>query len=345
MMKEKNLRHLKRYSRQMLFSGIGPEGQERLSMSRVTLIGCGGLGSVIATSLVRAGVGKIKIVDRDFVEEENLLHQILYDEEDAREHLPKATAARRKLLRMNSSASLEAVVTDVHYGNIEEIVAGSHVVMDGTDNFETRYLMNDACVKGNIPWIYGAVAGSRGMCTTIVPGVTPCLRCIFPQIPPPEHLHTCDTSGVLLSIVQTVGSLQVSECFKLLTGRQTPSGELIYCDVWEGTCVGTKLQRQEDCASCQKEEYPALKAREGASVTALCGRNTVMITYYEPKGIHLETLAKKLEPAGRTEVSPDMIMFHVDTYHLVIFPDGRVIVKGTEDPNVARALYSKYIGN
>ena len=345
MVKEKKDEHIRRYSRQILFSEIGPEGQERLLKSSVTLIGCGGLGSTIATSLVRAGVGKMKIVDRDFVEEENLLHQILYEEEDAQKHLPKATAARQRLHRMNSSVSLEAMVVDVHHGNIEEIVAESDVVMDGTDNFETRYLINDACVKLNIPWIYGAAAGSRGMCTTIVPGVTPCLRCIYPQTPPPETLHTCDTSGVILPVVQTVASLQVSECLKLLTQKKIPPCELMYCDAWQGTFLRTKLQRHKECPACQKGEYPALKARAGASVNTLCGRNTVMITYYEPKRIDLASLARKLEPLGQTEISQDMLIFRIDTYKIAIFPDGRTIMKGTEDPKVARELYSKYIGN
>ena len=334
-----------RYSRQILFSEIGLDGQRRLSKGSVTLIGCGGLGSVIATSLVRSGVGKLKIVDRDYVEEENLLHQTMYDEGDARRHLPKATAARHRLQRVNSKISIEASVTDVHYGNIEEIVGGSHVVMDGTDNFETRYLINDACVKKNIPWVYGAAAGSRGMCTTIVPGVTPCLRCIFPQAPPPESLHTCDTSGVILPAVQIVASLQVTECLRLLTGRHTPSGDLVYCDAWEGYQTRTKLARQKECPACRYGKYPALRPRKGASVNALCGRNTVLITYYEPKPIDLTSLNRKLAPLGRTALSRDLLMFRIDDYQLAIFPDGRAIIKGTEDPNLARTLYSKYIGN
>lgn len=335
----------RRYSRQILFSGIGSGGQELLSKSKAVLIGCGGLGSVVANSLVRAGVGRIKIVDRDYVEEENLLHQILYDEEDVRQHLPKATAAQRRLLRINSDAEIEAIVVDVHYGNIEEIITDCDVVLDGTDNFETRYLINDACVKGNIPWIYGAAAASRGMSATVLAGLTPCLRCIFPQTPPPELLHTCDTDGVIAPVVYMVASLQVAECLKLLTRKGTPSGELIYCDAWQGTYTRTKLARRQECPTCQKGEYPALKAREGSSVNALCGRNTVLITYYKPKQIDLGALAKKLKPVGSAELSEGMLMLRIDGYQMAVFPDGRAIIKGTEDPKVAREMYSKYVGN
>ena len=335
----------RRYSRQRLFSKIGVEGQKKIVKSSVTLIGCGGLGSTIANSLVRAGVGRIKIVDRDYVEKENLLHQILYNEDDARMHMPKAKAAQRYLQKINSDVEIEAVVADVHYRNIEEMIGGSDVVMDGTDNFEARYLMNDACLKRNIPWIYGTAAGSRGMTATIVPGLTPCLRCIFPLVPPPEGIRTCDTEGVIVSVVQMVASLQVVEGLKLLTGEKKPSGGLTYCDAWEGTYTRSSLSRLEDCPSCQRGEYPALKARKGSSVNALCGRNTVMITYYEPKHINLSSLAKKLEPIGQIDVAEEMLLCHIDGYEMAVFPDGRAIIKGTEDPKVARGLYSRYVGN
>ena len=311
----------------------------------MVLIGCGGLGCAIANMLVRAGVGRMRIVDRDYVERENLLHQILYDEDDVHAHRTKALAAQWRLQKMNSNVNIEAIVADVHCGNIEEIIVGSDVVMDGTDNFETRYLINDACTKLKIPWIFGGVAGSRGMSTTILPGITPCLRCIYPHTPSPENIRTCDTQGVVSPAVLMVASFQVADCLKLITGEKSLSENLIYYDAWDGSYARTETAREKDCPTCQKGEYPALRIQGGSSVNVLCGRKTAMITYYEPKHIDLFLLARKLEPLGNTEVSEEMLFFRTDGYDIAVFPDGRAIIKGTEDPHVARGLYSKYIGN
>lgn len=250
---------LERYVRQMVFADIGEEGQRKLLSSSVAVIGCGGLGSHIADNLVRAGVGRLKIADRDYVELINLQRQLLFDEHDVHESLPKAEAAARKLRAINSQVKIEPLVIDVTPDSVESIIGGVDLVLDGCDNFETRYLINDACVKHAIPWIYGGAVASYGMTMSVIPHETPCLRCIFPEMPPPETLATCVTDGVLASIVAIIAALECSEALKLLTGRGKINHGLIHVDVWENSFEVFSVQRRDDCATCGNGRHDFLE--------------------------------------------------------------------------------------
>jgi molybdopterin/thiamine biosynthesis adenylyltransferase len=254
---------LERYTRQIAFPGIGEEGQRMLLASSVAVVGCGGLGSHIASNLVRAGVGRIKIADRDRVELSNLQRQILFDEQDVAQKLPKAVAAAQKLRSINSQVEIEPLVTDVNQANVEYLIGDVDLVLDGCDNFETRYLINDACLKHNLPWIYGGVVASYGMTMNIIPGQTACLRCVFPQMPPSGSAVTCRTAGILVSAVSTVAALQCSEALKLLTGRGKVSEGLMHVDVWDNSFEIFSVTRQEDsCPACGKGLYEFLEANE-----------------------------------------------------------------------------------
>jgi len=336
-----------RYSRQILFTGIGEQGQQRLAHSRVVIIGCGALGAMQAEMLARAGIGALRLVDRDFVEESNLQRQVLYDERDACEHLPKAVAAAARLGRINSEIAIESVVTDVNYANVERLISDADVVVDGTDNFETRYLLNDAAVKLGKAWVYGAAVGSYGVQMTIRPRVTACLRCVFPEPPAPGTTPTCDTSGVILPIIATVASLQVAEALKLLTGRlEDLHGSLVQVDLWANTSTRVKLgeARTGDCRACGLGLYDFLSARSGQLVTTLCGRNAVQISPGTETRVDFARLAGQLQGAGKVTFNPYLLRFVANGYEITVFQDGRGIVKGTEDGSVARSLYARYIG-
>lgn len=339
---------LKRYSRQIFFEGIGEEGQRRLLESRVVVLGCGALGTVTASSLARAGVGHLRIVDRDFIEENNLQRQILFDEEDIRQNLPKAEAARRKLQKVNSTIAIEGIVSDINYTNIEQLMADADLVMDATDNFETRYLINDACVKLAKPWIYGACIGSVGLTMTIRPGITPCLRCIFEQAPPPEMSPSCDTAGVLNTVVNIVASLQVTEAFKLLTGQHHRlRGDLLYLDVWSDTFkrLHERAAPYPACPTCGAKQFEHLEGHSGSQTTTLCGRNSVQVTQKRKVPVDFEHLGAKLRKLGPVTRNKFMLKFELDGRVFTIFPDGRAIIQGTSDEAVARNLYAKYIGS
>src|SRR3954454_9582987 len=274
---------LERYSRQIRFYGVGEEGQRRLLDAHVTLCGCGALGTVLANALVRAGVGHVRLVDRDFIETSNLQRQVLFDEHDVAENLPKAEAAARKLGAINSSVHVQPVVTDIDRTNILELVQDADVILDGTDNFEVRYLINDAAVKLGKPWVYGGSIGSHGMTMTILPGETPCLRCVFEAAPGPGEAATCETAGVLGPIVNIVASFQVAEALKILTGKlDKVNRELIYIDVWENIQRKIKiapLLGKVDCPCCQRRQFEWLDGLHGAQTTSLCGRNAVQIAH------------------------------------------------------------------
>jgi molybdopterin/thiamine biosynthesis adenylyltransferase len=252
---------LGRYVRQMVFPGMGEEGQRKLLASAVALIGCGGLGSHIANNLVRAGIGRLKIADRDYIELSNLQRQILYDEQDVAQGLPKVTAAAQKLQGINSLVQIEPLVVDVNSATVEDIIGDVHLVLDGSDNLETRYVINDACVKHGIPWIYGGAVASYGMTMNIIPHQTPCLRCLYPHLPPPGTVPTCVTAGILASIVAIIASLQCSEALKLLTGQGRLNEGLIHIDVWENSFEVFSVERQEDCPACGKGRYEFLEAK------------------------------------------------------------------------------------
>ncbi|MEE8471037.1 MAG: ThiF family adenylyltransferase, partial [Dehalococcoidia bacterium] len=332
-----------RYSRQTLFDGIGKEGQRKLADSFVVIIGCGALGTIIATTLVRAGIGKIRIIDRDFIEYHNLQRQVLFDEEDIRNQLPKAVAAHRHLSKVNSSIDIEGIVADVNYSNIERFVQGADLILDGLDNFETRYLINDASLKHNIPWIYGGAICSSGMTMNIIPGKTPCFRCLHPMDVAGGTVLTCDTAGVIGPAPFVTGSLQSAEAMKILVGAENINLDLIAIDVWEGEFNRFKISSLPDCPACQGK-YEFLDAKLGTRTTSLCGQNAVQVLNPGTKEVSLESLATKLRSVGKVSYNEFMLRCEVDNYEMVVFPDGRAIVKNTDDESLARGLYAKYLG-
>lgn len=341
---------LSRYSRQMLFEGLGQAAQEKLLASRVTLIGCGALGTVLADTLVRAGVGFLRIVDRDYVELNNLQRQVLFDEADAADGLPKAAAAAARLQKINSAVTVEPVVTDAHAGNIEELIAGAHLILDGTDNFETRFLVNDVAVKHNLPWVYGACVGATGMVMPIIPGDGACLRCVWESPPPAGMSPTCDTVGVLAPVVHIVASLQAVEALKLLTGRSEKlNRKLVQIDVWSGRIEQFDLSGAKDAADCpccvgRRFDYLAGDSA-GRSVT-LCGRDAVQVGRGGSDPLDLSAVAARVAPAAKSPPQQNryLLRFQVETYEITLFRDGRAIIKGTHDLQTARSVYARYVG-
>jgi len=332
-----------RYSRQTLFCEIGKEGQRRLGNSCIVIIGCGALGTITATSLVRAGVGRVRIIDRDFIEYHNLQRQVLFDEEDIKAELPKAIAAEQHLKKVNSSIEIEGVVADVNYANIEKLVAGADLILDGLDNLETRLLINDVSLKHKIPWVYGGAISATGMTMNIVPHKTPCFRCVWASPTSGGIALTCDTAGVISPAPFIIGSLQTVEAMKILIGSQEINRDLITIDVWKGNFSRFNIGRRADCATC-RGEYEFLEARFGTRTTSLCGQNAVQVLNPEVKGVSFERLSTHLGPVGEVSYNEFMLRFRVDNHEIVIFPDGRAIIKNTTDESLARGLYNKYIG-
>jgi molybdopterin/thiamine biosynthesis adenylyltransferase len=337
---------LDRYIRQTIFPGVGAAGQQKLLASKAVVIGCGALGSSIANLLARAGVGRLVIADRDFIELNNLQRQVLFDEDDIARNLPKAVAAAEKLRRINSQITVEPIVADVSNENIESLVKGADVVLDGTDNFETRYLINDACVKHGINWVYGGGIASTGMTLTIRPGISACLRCMYPKAARPGSLPTCDTAAVVSPIIQVVSAWQVAETMKLLTGNGVLNEGLMHFDVWENRFEQFRVNRAADCPTCVHHQFDYLDAKAGTVTTALCGRNAVQVRAQGAPAVSLESLAQKLA-ASATHISTNeyLLRFTVDPYDISVFADSRAIIKGTDDESVARNLYAKYIGS
>ena len=335
-----------KYSRQVLFAGIGAPGQERLLASSAVIVGCGAIGAAAANLLVRAGVGRLRVVDRDFVEPSNLQRQTLFDEADAREALPKAVAAERKLRSVNSGVAVEGVVADLNPGNAAELLAGFQVILDGTDNFETRFLVNDFAVKSGNAWIYAAAVASYGLTMTIRPGVTPCLGCLLPGDSHAQGLEeTCDTVGVLGPIVNLVASLQVAEAMKLLSGGEAAlHGRLISCDVWTGRFQSVRVMRNPECRACVRREFSYLHGDAQPHVT-MCGRDSVQI-HERSRVLDLRVLRDRLAPAvDEVRHNEFLLRFRVAAYEMTVFADGRAILKGTKDPAVARSFYARYIGS
>jgi len=332
-----------RYSRQTLFPGIGEKGQIKLGNSCVVIVGCGALGTIIATSLVRAGVGKVKIIDRDFIEYHNLQRQVLFDEDDIKNELPKAVAAERHLKRVNSSIEIEGIVADVNHTNVERLVSGADLIMDGLDNFETRFLMNDVSLKHKIPWIYGGAISSYGMTMNIIPGKTPCLRCLMGNPPRGIAIPTCDTAGVISPAPFIIGSLQSVEAIKILVGAEEINQELIVIDVWEGKFHRVRIRAREDCPACNGK-YEFLEGKSELKVTSLCGQNAVQVLNPNAGNVSLPELAVRLMPVGQVTYNEFTLRFTTDSYEMVIFPDGRAIVKNTNDESLARGLYAKFVG-
>ena len=332
-----------RYSRQILYPGIGEAGQEAILHSHAAIVGCGALGSFHAAALARAGVGRLTIIDRDYIELGNLHRQWLFEEADAAEALPKAVAAERRIRRMNSLISVRGVVADLTAVNVCDLLGSADVILDGTDNFDARYLINDFAVSRGIPWIYGAAVGSYGLTMPVIPGRTPCLRCVYPH-PPEGAQPTCETAGVLNAIISVVASLQVADALKLLSGHaEKIRARIATIDVWEGTMRQIDApERDPDCPCCARREFSFLEERDFPPVS-LCGRNAVQIRGRE-RLLDLNELRARLEPLGEVRANEFAVRFAVNGYEMTVFPDGRAIVKGTADLGVARSIYAQYVG-
>lgn len=334
-----------RYSRQTLLPEIGHDGQKTLLSATVAVVGCGALGTVIANGLTRAGVGHVKIVDRDFIELSNLQRQTLFDEQDIAQGLPKAVAAAEKLRRINSEIYVEHVVSDVNPFNVEQILSDVDLVLDGTDNFEARYLINDACLKHGLPWIYGAVIATHGVTMSIVPQRTACLRCLLREQPPPGTVPTCDTVGVLGAAAGVIGALEVTQALKLLLGSgQEYWNHLIQVDLWTAEWLYVEVERDPGCPACGQGQYEFLEAKEGTFVTSLCGREAVQVSVRGDARLSLPQLAERLASSGQVRFNPYMLRCEVEGYDIAVFPNGRAIINGTADETVARSIYAKYIG-
>ena len=360
---------LARYHRQILLPGFGEAGQRRLGDATALVLGCGALGSLIVDLLARAGVGRLVIVDRDFVELTNLQRQVLFDERDVADAMPKAEAARRRIARVNSQVEVVAIVDDLNHRNIERHAAGAEVLVDGVDNFETRYLANDFAVKHAVPYIYGGAVGTVGAAFAILPHTanndapwetlaggsraTPCLRCLFEEAPPPGTTPTCDTAGVLAPAAATVASFEVAETLKVLTGnfeRVCPT--MLNVDVWNNSIVELKVvgaYESGDCACCKHGRFEYLDGTRGSGTTTLCGRNAVQLTHAQSAGaVDLGAIGERLRKHGKVVLSDFMLRADIadggKPYSLSVFPDGRAIVHGTAEASVARSLYAKYVG-
>ncbi len=345
---------LDRYHRQMLLRGIGESGQRRLLDSTVLLLGCGALGSVAADLLARAGVGHLVIVDRDVVEASNLQRQLLFDEQDVREGLPKAEAARRRLGAINSGVRVTAIVDDINHTNIARFAQGADLLLDGLDNLETRYLANDLAVSRGIPYLYGAAVGTTGMALPVLPGhATPCFRCVFEEAPPPGTTPTCDTIGVLGPLIATIASFQATEALKILTGAfDVVCRKMLHVDAWNNELhqldVSTAYEKG-NCPCCKGRQFDYLEGRAGSTAAVLCGRDAVQLRPKKPtETVDLGALGERLGARGQVEVNAFLLRAQITEgnkpYELTLFANGRAIIKGTHEPDVARGLYSKYVG-
>lgn len=332
-----------RYSRQLRLAELGPEAQARLRAARVLVLGCGALGSHLASLLARAGVGSLRLVDRDRVELSNLHRQTLFDEADVEEALPKAEAAARHLRRIDATLNLEPLVLDATPRTIEPLLDGVTLALDGSDNLETRYLLNDACLRRGVPWVYGGVVGSSGMVLAIRPGEGPCLRCLFPRPPPPGSLPTCESHGVLPTAPALVAALQATQALRILVGAAI-CPDLLYLDPWRDQLDRIAVSRDAECPACVLGRLEYLEARATSWVSVLCGRHAVQIT--PPAGTHLDlgALAARLAGVGRARFNGHLLILEVEGHELVVFPDGRTIVQGTHEEAEARGLYARYLG-
>jgi adenylyltransferase/sulfurtransferase len=337
-----------KYSRQILFAGLGEEGQEHLLRASVVVVGCGALGTVAANLLVRSGAGRVRIIDRDFVEASNLQRQTLFEESDAKEALPKAVAAERRLRAINSDVAVEGIVADLTPRNAVELLSGFDAILDATDNFETRMLVNDAAISLNTPWIYAAAVESYGVTMTIVPGKTPCLACILEnEESKPGAIAaeaTCDTAGVLNAAAGAIAAMEVAEALKLLAQKhEALHGKMVSCDVWSGKFHSVRVARNPDCRACVRHEFRYLSGQAQPHIT-LCGRDSVQI-HERNRKLDLRELGRRLS-ATTPEVRHNdfLVRFRVAAYEVTVFADGRAIIKGTQDPAVARSLYARYVG-
>lgn len=339
---------LQRYSRQTLFQPIGIEGQMKLLKSRAVIVGMGALGTVIANHLVRSGVGYVRIIDRDLVELSNLQRQTLYAEEDALNHLPKVIAAEQRLKKINSSVTVEPIIADINLDNAEDLLVGFDVIIDGTDNFMTRYLINDVALKHSIPWVYGGAVSSRGMFAVIIPGKTPCYRCLFPHVPSGLG-ETCDTIGVLSPITSIIGSFEAMEALKILVGAHT-NPNLEQFDIWDNSTLQMDISKGDNpnCPTCKQHHYEFLdrSSQQQVAYTTLCGRDTVQIQPRSKHQLDFLSIASRLKTSGQVKLTTFMLRFSPDeSITMVLFKDGRVLIHGTNDIVKAKSYYSRYLGN
>lgn len=333
-----------RYSRQTILPVLGEEGQARLLASRMVIIGCGALGSNIAQLLVRAGVGDITIVDRDFIEEHNLQRQVLFNEEDMKSRLPKAIAAEQHLSKVNSTVKVKGIVADTNFTNIEGFCRGTDVILDGLDNAETRYLINDVSLKLGIPWVYGGAISVNGMTMPIIPGETACFRCLAPAAPPPEVTPTCETAGIIGTMPAIIGAIQATEAIKLIVAREDVSRELLLVDVWRGVYDHIKVDHRENCPACNGR-YEYLEKRFTEKVTSLCGQSrSVQVLDTSVEAVNLAQLAARLgNKVENAEVKEYMLSYRVGEQEIIVFPDGRAIMMNTTDEARAEKLYRDYV--
>ncbi len=330
-----------RYSRQILLKNIQEKGQKKLGKSSATIIGCGALGTTIANNLVRAGIGYLQVVDRDIVELNNLQRQNLFDEDDIGSS--KAELIAEKLRKINSEVRIEPIADDVYYKNVERIIKNMDVIVDGTDNMLIRFLINDACVKHDIPWIYGGAIETYGITMNVIPHITPCFRCLIQDIPEAGSLPTCDTVGVLNSIPGIIGSIQSTEALKILLGKDINKGLLTY-DVWPHNFNNIKIKKRDDCVCCGKHNFEFLNAKKKETMISLCGKGAVQITPVNEVKISFEELGEKLQKLGEVDFHKLVLRFKIPNYELNIFKNGRTIIIGTNDKKIAKSLYTKYIG-
>ncbi len=323
---------------------IGEEGRRKIRKASCAVVGCGALGSASSNLLVRYGFGEVRIIDRDYVELSNLERQVLFDENDARVMRPKATAAEDRLSAVNSEVRVTGIVRDLNPRNAERLLAGVDVVIDGLDNMETRYLVNDVCVKKGIPWVHGACLSSGGMVYNVLPE-GPCFRCLYPSVPEPGRIPTCETEGILPSVPQLVGAIQASEAVKIVCGSENITKRLLRIDLDQSEFETLTVERQTTCPTCAKHFFEYLEGVASSSGVALCARNAVHIAPMREAGLDLESLKEKLSDAGEVYFAGYLLSFKKGSHELVIFPDGRAIVKGTRDVGFAKGLYAKYIGN
>lgn len=335
-----------RYSRQMLYAPIGESGQQRLRGASAAIVGMGALGCACAELLSRAGVGRLKLYDRDFVEPDNLQRQILYDEEDAARDLPKAKAAALRLNEINSACACEAFVTDVNAGNAMSVAAGADLVLDGSDNFETRFVLNEACFRAGKPWIYAACVEATSMGMAFIPGATPCFRCLVQQLPPPGAAATCDTAGVLNSAAMMAASFQAAEALKILSGNAQAVAKGLFCsNQWTGDFELIPFAKPlPDCPVCSQRRYEYLDGLSGVRAVVLCGRNAVQVTPSETMSVDLRSMSARLKRAGAVRCGEFLLKFSAGEIEIALFGDGRAIVKGARSLEQARALYARYIG-
>ncbi|HXF62818.1 MAG TPA: ThiF family adenylyltransferase [Caldilineaceae bacterium] len=347
---------LARYHRQIIFPDFGIESQRRLLNATVVIVGCGATGAALSNLLVRAGVGRVRIIDRDFIELNNLQRQVLFDEADIAANLPKAEAAARKLRQVNRDVTVEGVVADVNPGNVLALLEDADVVLDGTDNFSTRFLLNDACLTLGKPWVYTGVIASYGMTATLIPdgaverlpghrAATACLRCLIQEVPAPGATPTCDTAGVIGPAVALLSAVAAAEAMKLLTGRGTLNPGVIHMDLWSHDYERFTAPRRPGCPACGEHRFEFLNAEMGAATTSLCGRNAVQVTVAGSRPLDLAALARQLAPvAGRVTYNDYLLRAHIGEHEFTVFPDNRAIIKGTEDEDLAKSLYARYIG-